>query len=97
MSGWSIAYSLFAFVYVVLLPSYALGRLVFPRERLAVRFSLGMVMTLTVTSLLTFGLAMILRTNISQPLLFGVATVIMITGGLVPLLRHRRHSRELEE
>lgn len=91
------AYYLFAAFYVIFLPSYSIGRTLYPRERLALRLGLGLVFTFTVMPVLCFGLAMALSTNINEVLIFTVASVITLVGLVVQYARAGKKTRQLEE
>jgi len=91
------AYFLFAFFYVLWAPGYVLGKMFYPRERLAVRMVVGLVLTVTVVPLACFGLAMAFRTNVSELLIFSVASAILLAGMFVQLGRLRKKTGALEE
>ncbi len=90
-------YYIFALAYVFLLPSYVVGKTLYPRERLAVRMGLGMVFSVTVVPALSFGLAMALSTHFSEVLLFTVASIVTLAGLAVQVARLKKKTRRLEE
>ena len=90
-------YYIFAFIYIVFLPSYVVGKTLYPRERLAVRLGLGMVFTVAVVPALSFGLAMALSTHLSEVLLFTVASIVILAGLAVQVARLKKKTRRLEE
>lgn len=90
-------YYIFALSYIFLLPSYVVGKSLYPRERLAVRLGLGMVFTVAVVPALSFGLAMALSTHLSEVLLFTVASIVTLVGLAVQVARLKKKTRRLEE
>lgn len=97
MSWLQYLYYVFAFLYVIVAPSYVLGRLLYPRERLAVRMGIGMVITVTVVPLATFGLAMLLSTVMNEALLFSVASAVLVSTLALQTLRTRRRTSRIED
>jgi hypothetical protein len=90
-------YYVFAFLYVMVLPAYVVGRLLYPRERVAVRMGLGMVLNMTVVPMLAFGVAMVFATNLTEPLLFGAASAVIVAALVVQAVRTRRRTGKLED
>lgn len=91
------AYYAFAAFYAVLLPSYIMGKTLYPGERLAVRLGLGLVLSITVVPTLCFAVAMLFGTSMSEVVLFSVASAIMVAGLSVQTFRLKQKSRKLEE
>jgi len=91
------AYYLFAAAYVILLPSYIIGKVLYPTQRLALRLGIGLVVMVTIVPTGSFAIAMLLNTYVSEVLLFSVASVITVAGLSVQVSRLKRKSRELEE
>lgn len=90
-------YYVFAFLYVILIPSFVVGKTLYPGERLAIRTGLGMTIYIALLAIASFTAAMVLNTYVSQVLLFSIASVVTVGGLALRLARLRRRPQVLED
>jgi hypothetical protein len=90
-------YYVFAFLYVIVMPSFIVGKTLYPAERLAIRTGLGMAIYIALLAIASFAAAMLLHTHVSQVLLFSIASVVTVGGMTIRLARLRRKPQVLEE
>jgi len=97
MSALLFAYYLFALFYVLWLPAYLLGKVLYPEQRRAVRMGLGFAIVLALLPTACFGLAMVFQTVVTELMLFVVASLVSVAGVAVLLSRMKRAAGALEE
>jgi len=90
-------YYLFAFFYVILMPSYVVGKALYPAERLPIRTGLGMAVYVALLAVASFAGAMLLNTYVSPVLLFSIASVVTVGGLTLRLARLKKRTQVLEE
>jgi hypothetical protein len=91
------ATEILAFVYIIIAPAMMMGKVLYPNQRRALRFAIGLAVHLAVTPLAAFSLAMIMETVVSTRMLLVLATVIILGGLLLQLTHLRRRTQVLEE
>jgi len=96
MSALLAAVDLFAFFYVLFLPSYILGRALAPQHHALPRFLLGALTVLLTLPLMSMLMAAVLDIAMNTVLLYTLASLCILAGAFVQLRRYRRRTRVLE-